>query len=69
MSQDIPTAGKQDRVFRLQEQHARLAERIETFDARLWLNERERLERKRLQKLKLAIKDQLAELGAMGEQR
>lgn len=46
------------------EQHARLAERIEAFDQRAWLSERERVERKRLQKLKLATKDKIAALRA-----
>ena len=48
----------------LTRQHALLASRIDAFDARGWLTEREQVERKRLQKLKLATKDRIASLRA-----
>lgn len=46
----------------LLEQHAALAERVEALDAQVWLSDRERNERKRLQKMKLAVKDKIAAL-------
>lgn len=48
----------------LEQQHALLAARIDAFDERPWLNDRERVERKRLQKLKLATKDHIVSLRA-----
>jgi len=49
-------------IQNLEEQHARLAARIDAFDAQISLSERERVERKRLQKLKLATKDRIVSL-------
>lgn len=49
-------------IQNLEQQHALLAERIDAFDAQISLSERERVERKRLQKLKLATKDRIVSL-------
>lgn len=53
-----------DLLASLLEQHAALAERVEALDAQVWLSDRERNERKRLQKMKLAVKDKIAALRA-----
>ena len=49
-------------IEQLRARHARLEERIAEFDQRPWLSDHEQQERKRLQKLKLAIKDRIAAL-------
>lgn len=53
-----------DELALLIDQHQRIAERIEAFDQQVWLSDRERTERRRLQKLKLATKDKIAALRA-----
>lgn len=67
MSADPPLDNAKQRLLQLREQHALLEERIEGFNERIWLTDRERLERKRLQKLKLSIKDQIAALEGNGD--
>lgn len=67
MSADSPLGNATQRLLQLREQHALLEERIEGFNERIWLSDRERLERKRLQKLKLSIKDQIAALEGNGD--
>jgi hypothetical protein len=49
---------------RLQREHRRLDERLQALDRRVYLSPDEQLERKRLQKLKLAKKDEMVRLGA-----
>lgn len=52
----------ESQILELEKQHALLAARIEAFDQQISLTERERVERKRLQKLKLATKDRIVTL-------
>ncbi len=57
-----PTPDVCELLRRLREEHADLEARIETFNQRLYLSSREQMERKRLQKMKLANKDRLSML-------
>jgi hypothetical protein len=45
-----------------EEEHQKLEHSIETFEAHRYLSPEEEMERKRLQKLKLAAKDKMAEI-------
>lgn len=49
-------------VTRLRAVHRELKARLSELNTRLYLNPEEQVERKRLQKLKLATKDQIARL-------
>jgi hypothetical protein len=50
------------RIEALKRRHQRLEERIDAFNEQGLLTPRERTERKRMQKLKLATRDEIAEL-------
>ncbi len=54
----------QAEVGRLQAVHRELKARLSDLNSRLYLSPEEQIERKRLQKLKLATKDQIAFLTA-----
>ncbi len=60
MDESTPPA---DELLSLEQQHARLKARIAEMGTRPFLSEREQAERKRLQKMKLAIKDKIVRLG------
>lgn len=52
----------QHELERLRAEHKLLSRKVEEFDRHRYLNTREQMERKRLQKMKLALKDQIARL-------
>lgn len=56
-------------LARLQAEHALLDGQIEQLNRRLYLSSREQMERRRLQKLKLATKDRIASLQRAGTPR
>ncbi|MEM1024163.1 MAG: hypothetical protein AAGD10_02030 [Myxococcota bacterium] len=55
---------REERIQRLMREHAELEKRLAKLDGRNFLSEMDRLEKRKLQKLKLLKKDQLLELGA-----
>jgi len=60
---DLETNGQPDSeaIRHLQEQHRHYSEKLEALLQKPWLSEDEQLEEVRLKKLKLHIKDQLAQ--------
>ena len=51
-------------LVRLEREHRELKARLSELNSRLYLSAEEQVERKKIQKLKLAKKDRLAQLGA-----
>ncbi len=60
----VPT--EDDRIRRLRDKHRTFDARLQQLDAHIALTSEEQLERKRLQKLKLLCKDQIALLRRAG---
>lgn len=59
------TRGAQDEVERLRQQHRQLEERLAALDRHLALTPDEQIERSRLKKEKLLVKDRMLRLGAI----
>lgn len=59
---DSNSSGPQDRICTLRQQHQLLEEKIEALNAQEFMTPSEQTERKRMQKLKLAVRDELADL-------
>lgn len=59
---DSNSAGLGDREVSLRKQHQLLEEKIDALNAQEFMTPREQTERKRMQKLKLAIRDELVDL-------
>jgi hypothetical protein len=60
---DLEPKGQPDseEIRRLEQEHRHYSEKLETLLQKAWLSEDEQLEEVRLKKLKLHIKDQLAQ--------
>jgi len=60
--EDMGTAGRDAELVRLEREHRELKARLSELNSRLYLSPEEQVERKMIQKLKLAKKDRLAQL-------
>lgn len=60
------TFGPEETIDRLREHHRDLERRLLELDSHVFLSVQEQLERKRIQKLKLLCKDQIALIRAQG---
>lgn len=58
----FPPADISEAIVQLRAEHSLLESQIEALNRRLWLSTREQMERKHLQKLKLATRDRIFSL-------